>query len=562
MTEIIAPPVVDRKSIDELIEWLNTECVYLPSFQRQFVWDEEDIKEFVQSILDGIPVGVIILWKPSNVSKVDSFSKPLIGNYKGDEGYLVLDGQQRLTALLLMFNNWRISRNDETIKVNPLMYNPDSSDSRRRLTIGGRAGVDLSLILRAFSGDVGAYNKLVRSVGNNDQQINEFGRIASIIRNYRIPIYIIKTRNEEEDISLKMTEAFLKINREGVRIGNLELMLSYLGGGIGGDIPARIREIYNEFERRIGLELQPILWLTFSNFGIRPQEIKPEKFSKIINGLQQIDRKDILETINRTEKAVNVLADFLNALGIKSLQILPSQITLVPIAKFFYRSDVDELSNLSDSEIRNIEKWFIIANFRGYYSSQTNTKLGKDLEIIENSSNFPTSELIKNMRRKRIKTEIDKSDFERGLHTNVLLKAGRNYLFLLYLLLVKNDATDWAGVLIKACDFKELDRHHIFPRDFLRDNITFETDEHEKIKVNNLGNITFINKNENVRIGSSDPKDYLTGYSTDVIEKHFIPPLNDEIWEIEDIEVRYNHFLEKRLELIYTTAKKYYDFII
>lgn len=498
------------------------------------------------------------MWKPSNVLKVDSFSKPLIGDHRSDEGYLILDGQQRLTALLLMFNNWRISRNGEILKVKPLTYNPDN----RKLTVGGRTGVNLSLILRAFSGDVKAYNELVRLVGENEQRINEFGEIANTIRNYRIPIYIIKTQNEEEDISMKMTEAFLRINKEGVKISNLELMLSYLGGGIGGDISAKIRDIHNELEHRIGLELQPILWLTFSNLGIRPQEIKPENFRGIINKLQKIDKNNILNILNRTEKAVKVLTDFLNKLGISSLQILPSQITLVPIAKFFYRSDVDELSNLNTSEIENIEKWFIIANFRGYYSSQTNTKLGKDLEIIENSSNFPINELIRNMKQKRFRTEIDKDDFERGLHTNVLLKAGRNYLFLLYLLLVRNDATDWSGRLIKECNFRELDKHHIFPRNFLKNNITFETEELEKIKVNNLGNITFIDRSIDISIRSSDPKKYLSEFSREVIEKHFIPSLDDEIWETEDIEVRYDLFLEKRLELIYTTAKNYYDFVI
>ncbi len=361
---------------------------------------------------------------------------------------------------------------------------------------------------------------------------------------------------------MKMTEAFLRINKEGVRIGNLELMLSYLGGGIGGDISAKIREIYNELEDRIGLELQPILWLTFSNLDIKPQEIKPEKFEVIIKRLKKIDRNNILNTLNRTEKAIKVLTDFLSELGINNLQILPSQITLVPIAKFFYKSNIEDLSNLSNSEIDNIEKWFIITNFRGYYSSQTNTKLGRDLEIIENSSNFPINELIKNMKQRRLKTEINQNDFEKGLHTNVLLKAGRNYLFLLYLLLVKNDATDWTGRLIKACYFRELDKHHIFPRNFLKNNITFETDELEKIRVNNLSNITFINRSIDISISSSDPKDYLSEFSNDIIEKHFIPPLDDEIWEIEDIEVRYDHFLEKRLELIYTTAKNYYDFVV
>ncbi len=549
MTQIESPPDVDRKSVDELIEWIKNENFYLPSFQRRFVWDSDDIKDFVDSILEGFPVGVIILWRPSNIQKVDRFSKPLLGNFSGEGGYLILDGQQRLTAFLLMFNKWKIQRGNETISVQGLTYNPNNN----RVTIGG-SGVDLSVILRAFSGDIDAYDYLM---SNYRHRMDKLREIAYKIKNYRLPIYIIKTRNESDDVSAKMTEAFIRINREGVRIGTLELMLSYLGGQLGGYLVDKIRNMHDNFENEIGLELQALLRFVFSNMGIKPTEVDPKKFEAVIKKKKlKSKEKELLETLNKSEKALKVLVDLLKEhFGIKSLEILPSQITLVPIAKFLYEAGVADLANLSDKELKNIEKWFVLANFGGYYSSQTNTKLQRDLELIKNSSSFPVDELLKNMKQKRVKTTISYKDLEIGLHTNVLLKAGRNYLFLLYLLLVKNEADNWVGKLIKMCEFSSLAKHHIFPREFLKKKMSFETSEDERIKINNLGNITFIDLQENIRIDAKDPKEYLSNYEAEMLERHFIP-VEKDLWDLE----RYDHFLEERVALIYEAGKRFYNF--
>ena len=79
----------------------------LPSFQRSFVWDEVDVKKFLESTLLGYPTGTILLWKPSN-PQIDPFALDMIdraepSTLKMDDGevYYVIDGQQRLTSLLL-----------------------------------------------------------------------------------------------------------------------------------------------------------------------------------------------------------------------------------------------------------------------------------------------------------------------------------------------------------------------------------------------------------------------------------------------------------------------------
>ena len=331
--------------------------------------------------------------------------------------------------------------------------------------------------------------------------------------------------------------------------------MSYLGGQLGGYFVDRIRKMHDKFESRIGLELQALLRFVFSNVGVRPTEIRPERFGAVVRRLRGRE-EEFSKILEKSEKALDALVKLLKGyFGIRGFEILPSQITLVPIAKFLYESDVVDLTSLSDRELANIEKWFVLVNFGGYYSSQTDTKLERDLELIEGSSSFPINELLENMKRRRIRTTISHKDLERGLQTNVLLKAGRNYLFLLYLLLVKNNADNWVGRLIKECEFSSLAKHHIFPRDFLRDSMSFETSEDERIKINNLGNITFIDLQENIRINARNPKEYLNDYETETLEKHFIP-IDRDLWDLE----KYDQFLEERIALIYEEGKRFYGF--
>ena len=70
------------------IDLMLTRGLDLPEYQRSFVWDEEDVKRLLASIGSG------------------QFILPVtIAHYKDEDGErnLILDGQQRLTSILLAY---------------------------------------------------------------------------------------------------------------------------------------------------------------------------------------------------------------------------------------------------------------------------------------------------------------------------------------------------------------------------------------------------------------------------------------------------------------------------
>jgi len=142
---------VDKEELRGLIkkvvsgEWR----LYLPQFQRDFEWDEDDIRYFFDSIIRNLPVGSIILWKPARKIEDDPFAVPLIDASEETpygESFYLLDGQQRLTSLLLLYAGWMISRMGAEISRNVISYVP----SQNRLIIGERGGVNLSKLFKGY----------------------------------------------------------------------------------------------------------------------------------------------------------------------------------------------------------------------------------------------------------------------------------------------------------------------------------------------------------------------------------------------------------------------------
>lgn len=546
---------VDKKSIEELIPLLESGKYLLPSFQRQYVWDEDDIKDLIDSIINNYPIGTVILWKPSNaaVSEIDPFSKPLLdvsgANHK--EKFYVIDGQQRLTSLLLLYNDWRIVREGAELRCAvPISYNP----TNKRFYKSKSRGIDLAKLIKAFwLKDMDALFEL-RNETPEENFEDMKDKIDRTLR-YKIPIYVMETQEENEQTFLDMAEAFIRVNRYGVRIGNLELMLSFLAGAISGDLKERVHELYEAMYATFEIELQPVIRFAFSNFGLRQTQIsRVNQFKANIKKISGVTPDDIDAVFDRCSTAMRLVVNLLkNRLGIQNSRLLPSQVPLVPIAIYLYQKHVQDLDQLDERDIKGIINWFILASFNGYYSSATDTKLDEDIEVVKDHANFPFKELTENMGKRKAKIRITESDVKRGLTTNVLRREGRAHLFILYILLVKKDADNWNGKLLSRSLLLELARHHIFPKDFLEERLSIDDpDDREKL-INNLANISFIHKDINSEIGDDPPEIYMGRY-VDSVRKHFIPT-DRTLWELE----QYQTFLEYRIKEIYRSGRDMFE---
>src|SRR5690606_7367471 len=82
---------VNQHLIETLLTWVKSGEIAIPEIQRPFVWDATKVRDLMDSLYQGFPVGYIIAWRNPTVKLKDGSLA---------EGKKVLiDGQQRVTAL-------------------------------------------------------------------------------------------------------------------------------------------------------------------------------------------------------------------------------------------------------------------------------------------------------------------------------------------------------------------------------------------------------------------------------------------------------------------------------
>jgi len=94
----------DHISLNSLVEKLKEGRFVIPDFQRDFEWKPWDIRDLMRSIFLDYYIGGLLLWKGEKKNFSALACEPIYG-YQGDgkPEYIVLDGQQRLTAMYYVF---------------------------------------------------------------------------------------------------------------------------------------------------------------------------------------------------------------------------------------------------------------------------------------------------------------------------------------------------------------------------------------------------------------------------------------------------------------------------
>jgi uncharacterized protein with ParB-like and HNH nuclease domain len=102
------------RSLFRMIEDVNR-SLFLPHIQRLFVWDEDQMRRLLDSLMRNYPIQALLFWRTKDSIKSRKFMEtvewdPNLSDFydedksrEGVEKVLVLDGQQRLEPLLALF---------------------------------------------------------------------------------------------------------------------------------------------------------------------------------------------------------------------------------------------------------------------------------------------------------------------------------------------------------------------------------------------------------------------------------------------------------------------------
>lgn len=82
---------VNNYTVETLLSNIKSGSIAIPEMQRPFVWDSSKVRDLVDSLYKGFPMGYIIVWQNPDVKLKDGT--------KSSGKKVLIDGQQRITAM-------------------------------------------------------------------------------------------------------------------------------------------------------------------------------------------------------------------------------------------------------------------------------------------------------------------------------------------------------------------------------------------------------------------------------------------------------------------------------
>ena len=83
---------ITQYSVNTILGYVENAQIAIPEIQRPFVWKGQEVRDLIDSLYEGYPIGYLIVWQNSQVR--------LRGFGKGGTKKILIDGQQRVTALM------------------------------------------------------------------------------------------------------------------------------------------------------------------------------------------------------------------------------------------------------------------------------------------------------------------------------------------------------------------------------------------------------------------------------------------------------------------------------
>ena len=140
--------------VGDLVKDVRNGRIGLPDLQRPFVWKDNKVRELFDSMLKGYPIGYIMLWEsPADYESKKSTIGDNSKTYE-DPKELVIDGQQRLTALVAAMFAVKVKDKNFADREIKISYNPLTREFAvwSQAYFSSLASLSIMLCCRSMSG--------------------------------------------------------------------------------------------------------------------------------------------------------------------------------------------------------------------------------------------------------------------------------------------------------------------------------------------------------------------------------------------------------------------------
>lgn len=586
---------VNQTLIEGLLAAVRSGEIAIPEIQRPFVWDSTKVRDLMDSLYQGFPVGYLITWRNPDVRLKDG--------KMSDGKKILIDGQQRVTALTAaILGEYVIDKTYQRIKIK-IAFNPVLEKFEVQNPAILKDKVWLPDISSTLSGDL---FEIAEQYFELNPEVDKKAVRAALTNLVNIPKKQIGLIDLEHDLDIEtVTEIFIRINSKGVVLSQADFAMSKIASNENyqGNVLRKAIDYFchlaisPEFYKHIVDNdqefaktdfFQKMSWLKSENEDLYDPDYTDlirVAFTSQFNRGRLSDLVSLLSGRNFESRTYedeiaeqsfaslkNGVLNFINETNFKRFLMIiksagfisPKMIRSQNALNFAYILYL-KLREMNVSSVKiesHVRKWFVYSILTGRYSGSPESFFDYDIKQIAHKS---FDDYIKEKEDGELSDAFWTAALPQQLDTSV---ASSPYFHVFLASQVKANDKGFLSRDVLVGDLISLrgDIHHLFPKDYLKKHGL------DRGKYNQIANYVYMQSEINIKVGNKSPKDYfkilLEQMETGTLSLsgiHHYDALQDNLKancipsEIIDMDVEhYQDFLHKRRLLMAEKLKEYY----
>ena len=571
-------------TVEELVSGVDKGTIRLPDIQRPFVWPNAKVRDLIDSMYRGYPVGELMFWANRDIEHTRAIGSD---SKSQDASMQVVDGQQRMTSLYAVIKGLNVYREDYSRESIKLAFNPLTERFEVPTPVIAKQAEWIIDILEVFSAPIQARKSyLARLKTDPDRVVDEYTadrvettiqRLADLMK-YSFQVVQIK----EEVLRETVADIFVRINSEGVNLSSADFILTWMSvfwedGRAELDewarnsrfTPAEVISILNEKStwtpRNPYMKFEPGQILRVA-IGVG---LRRAKLSDAYNVLRGRDpRTRTIEPARRATELARLKVGQAHAVkplhwdefnkvleraGFRTNDMITSENTVLYcyalwiIGRIDFKVPVDELREV-------MARWFYMSQITGRYTSSPETRMQEELNRLEGLAAV-SAEFVKILSA-QIDAAVPDDWWRVTLIDNLDTSSGSAPAYVGYIaalnildadvLLATSKVKDWINPT--RCTVKGIEKHHLFPRDYLKTTLGITDNK----KINQVANFALVEWSDNITISNQPPTAYWPQEVTDKKIETARRTRQEEWHALPDdwIYLGYDEFLQQRRRLM------------
>jgi hypothetical protein len=588
---------VNQHHISTFLAFVKAGQIAIPEVQRPFVWDSSKVRDLLDSLYKGYPIGYVITWQNPNVRLKDG---------KLSEGKKILiDGQQRITALRAsVLGDYVVNKEYDRVRIK-IAFNPitEAFEVQNPAILKDKTWIpDISEIM-----DSGSIIQIVRTYLDLNPDVDARKVEDNISNLLAIQHKQVGSIDLAHDLDIEtVTEIFIRINSQGVVLSQADFAMSKIASNENLDGPnlrkaidyfchlavapqfyEHIRDHDKEFAKTD--YFRAMTWLKDENDDLYDpgytdmlrvvftSEFTRGKMSDLVSLLsgRNFETRDFEEEIasNTFTRMKNSALRFMNETNYKRFVMIirsagfvtPDLIRSKNALAFAYivYLKLRELE-LPQGEIgRLVSRWFVFSILTNRYSSSPESTFDYDIKQISNRSFSDYVAAIE-------QAELSDSFWDFGLIQRLDTSVASSPVFHVYQaaqVKMRDRGFLSRDITVENILLYRGDIHHIFPKNYLKKNNLSRSD------YNQIGNYVLMQQEINIAVGAKEPAQYFkelkSQCETKVLKYGSIDNYDELIENLKMHSIplsifdatidNYDEFLKERRKLMAEKIKEYYN---